>query len=127
MFSDENDFITREYWNSIPLSDKRAYLESRGQGEVTYPHIKDEESLLLVYERAMQARDHTTLSRLHLKCFSLKLLPLAASYDDLVTLSSLLQHRKPQTNNTFLQKALHCAAPLSQALLTTYIRSQVPP
>lgn len=85
--------------------------------------FRDEETLLKAYERAMKERDQKLLSHLHLRCLSLKLLPLAARHDDLQTLSSLLQHRRPEKGNVFVQQALLCASPASLALLTAYVRS----
>ncbi|QIN54501.1 hypothetical protein [Cedratvirus kamchatka] len=118
--------ITKEYWNSIPLSDKFSYLNKSMSGDLVLPVIKDEQSLLLLYERAMKERNHRILSLLHGKCFSLKLLPLASRYDDLVTLNCLLEHRKPEKNNPYLRESLLCAQPLSFSFLTSYIRGQIP-
>jgi hypothetical protein len=115
--------ISREYWDSIPFPDeeqKYAYLcgGSRSEDE-SLDKIKDEDTLLQVYERAMREQNHTVLSKLHLKCFSLKLLPLASRYCDIVTLSSILKHRKPEEDNPYLKEALACAHPLCLSFLTS--------
>ena len=127
--------ITREYWDSIPFSrpeQKYAYLASATTRFEAPPHpMKSEDSLLQIYERAMKERNHAVLSDLHLKCFSLKLLPMAARYCDLVTLSTLIKHRNPDKNNYYLKEAVACAHPLSLGFLeslglTSQIGSQVP-
>ncbi|SHO33460.1 Hypothetical protein BQ3484_392 [Cedratvirus A11] len=120
--------ISREYWDSIPFphdAQKYAYLcgGSRSEDE-SLGEIKDEDTLLQVYERAMREQNHAILSKLHLKCFSLKLLPLASRYGDLVTLSSILKHRRPEEDSPYLKEALLRANPLCLAFLNQVLDSR---